>query len=183
MVFCNACGKENDDNAKYCSKCGHKLEDNNYDRRESDDDEYDSDESDNLLSATLIGILAGWLTIAFGYFYYNKSIHGVVLWSFISPVTAGGVAAFLNNSEQTFAAMGMGTGALVLISFAIFAVLSGFQAGIQSLGVVSTIGVSIMEIMILSMFAAVLGALFGFFGGLAGGALKALKNFIINEVK
>ncbi len=25
MVFCTACGKENDDKAKYCFKCGHIL--------------------------------------------------------------------------------------------------------------------------------------------------------------
>lgn len=29
MVLCAECGKENDDNAKYCSKCGNRLMDYN----------------------------------------------------------------------------------------------------------------------------------------------------------
>lgn len=81
MVYCDSCGKKNEDDAEYCSKCGNPLKGENMSRRE--DHRYrQRNECFGLPYGNIIvPIIIGVILILVGL----SSVYGFHLWTYLWP--------------------------------------------------------------------------------------------------
>lgn len=81
MVYCDECGKQNEDDSEYCSKCGNPLKGGN-DMSRSRDNRRRRDECFGLPHGNIIGpLIIGVILVMVGL----SSIYGFAIWNYIWP--------------------------------------------------------------------------------------------------
>lgn len=82
MVYCDECGKQNEDDAEYCSKCGNPLRKDNYRRSSRDYRHRQRQECFGLPYGNLImPIIIGVILILLGL----SSVYGFEFWTYFWP--------------------------------------------------------------------------------------------------
>jgi uncharacterized membrane protein YvbJ len=82
MVYCEECGKQNEDEAEYCSKCGNPLKEDQHRRRSRDYRRQQRDECFGLPHGNIIvPIIIGVILILSGL----SSVYGFNIWMYIWP--------------------------------------------------------------------------------------------------
>lgn len=82
MVYCDECGKQNEDDAEYCSKCGNPLKKDNNRRRSRDYRHRQRQECFGLPYGNIIvPVIIGVILILLGL----SSVYGFKFWSYLWP--------------------------------------------------------------------------------------------------
>ncbi len=82
MVYCEECGKQNEEDAEYCSKCGNTLKGDNHRRRSRDYRQRQRDECFGLPHGNIIApLIIGVILILVGL----SSVYGFEIWRYIWP--------------------------------------------------------------------------------------------------
>ncbi len=82
MVYCDECGKQNEDDDEYCSKCGKPLKGDNYRRHSRDYRHRQRNECFGLPHGNIIvPVIIGVLLILFGL----SSFYGFSFWTYAWP--------------------------------------------------------------------------------------------------
>lgn len=83
MVYCDECGKQNEEDAEYCSKCGHPLKGDRHRRRSKDYRHRQREECFGLPHGNLIvPLIIGIILILWGI----SSIYGFAIWNYMWPI-------------------------------------------------------------------------------------------------